>query len=230
MDNQQLCNLTENQKQVFLSGVLGDGSITTTNSNSTYYKTNCKYEEYIDYKIKLLGNMFKKKGYVKKNGYSQNPIWEMRSCSSDTLLKIKNLDINLILDNLNELGLALWFYDDGSLHKNNLFYNLNTHAFTKEIQEKIFIPYFNNLNIYPILRKECKKDGRIFYYLCINKFAGASEISKILSKYPIKCYSYKLWSSETILKWSKLQEKLKSEALNIKNLPRRTLGKMLKDI
>lgn len=26
----------------------------------------------------------------------------------------------------------------------------------------------------------------------------------------ISCYSYKLWSSETIQKWSKLQEKLKS--------------------
>lgn len=40
MDNQQLCVLDDNQLQVFMTGILGDGCITTTNSNSTYYSTN----------------------------------------------------------------------------------------------------------------------------------------------------------------------------------------------
>ena len=29
-------------------------------------------------------------------------------------------------------------------------------------------------------------------------------------KYPVDCYNYKVWSSETILNWSKMQEYLKS--------------------
>ncbi|MCG8399364.1 hypothetical protein LWS67_23025, partial [Bacillus atrophaeus] len=55
------------------------------------------------------------------------------------------------------------------------------------------------------------------YYLGINKYEGANIISEILSRYPLNCYSYKLWSSETIQKWSKLQEQLKSTDRNLTN-------------
>lgn len=54
------------------------------------------------------------------------------------------------------------------------------------------------------------------------------KISQILSKYPIKCYSYKRWSSETIQKWSKLQEKLKSEGIEITKLNNFQIGKLFK--
>ena len=210
MDNQQLNLLNREQLQVFLSGRLGDGCITTSNTNSTYYITNCKFEEYIDFKAKLLGDKFKKKSITEKNGFCQTPIYNMRSCSLDILKSIKAMPIQEVVNHLDDLGIALWFYDDGSLHKTKLFYNLNTQAFSKEIQEEIFIPFFNKRGIYPTLRTEKKADGRIFYYLSINKFSGAAIISQILSKYPINCYSYKRWSSETIQKWSKVQEHLKS--------------------
>lgn len=39
-------SLSGNVLQVILSGILGDGCITTTNSNSTYFKTNCKMVEF----------------------------------------------------------------------------------------------------------------------------------------------------------------------------------------
>ena len=68
-DNHQLLSLSNEQLQVFLSGRLGDGCITTTNTNSTYYSTNCKYEEYIDFKISLLGNLYKSKSYNECNGF-----------------------------------------------------------------------------------------------------------------------------------------------------------------
>ena len=210
MDNQQLYHLSREQLQVFLTSQLGDGCIATSNSNSTYYITNCKYEEYIDFKIALLGDWFKNKRRINKNGFAKTPIWEMRSKSSNFLLFVKNAQIDDIINGLDELGIALWFYDDGSLHKTKLFYNLNTHKFSKEIQERVFIPFFNKFGIYPKLRTECKSDGRLFYYLSIEKYDGAAKISEILSKYPINCYSYKRWSSETIQKWSKLQERLKS--------------------
>lgn len=43
---------------------------------------------------------------------------------------------------------------------------------------------------------------------CItNKVKGCS--------YSINCYNYKLWSSETIQKWSKLEAQLKSEGLTV---------------
>lgn len=110
---------------------------------------------------------------------------------------------------MNDLGLALWIYDDGSLHKNKLFYNINTQGFPKEIQEELFIPFFNRFNIYPKLTVERKRDGREFWYLRISKYEGA----------------YKRWSSETIQKWSKLQEELKST-----DIDRRTLAAMLRKV
>lgn len=151
MDNQQLNLLSREQSQVFLSGVLGDGGIYTTNTNSTYYKTNCKFEEYIDYKSKLLGDMFKHKHKQEYNGFCNTPIYIMRSCSSNLLKVIKNMSIEEILNYIDDLGIALWFYDDGSLHKHDLFYNLNTQAFSKEIQENLFIPFFKKKRYIPCI-------------------------------------------------------------------------------
>lgn len=230
MDNQQLCLFTREQLQVFLTSQLGDGYIQTTNSNSTFYITNCKFEEYIDFKSTLLDNMFKHKSLLQENGFVKTPIYVMRSKSSSELLNIKQMSISDIINQLDELGIALWFYDDGSLHQTKLFYNLNTHKFSREIQEKVFIPFFNRLGIYPTLRTERKKDGRIFYYLSIGKFNGAIKISQILSKYPVNCYSYKRWSSETIQKWSKLQEELKSEGIEITDLTNFQIGKLDKGV
>lgn len=229
-DNQQLQSLSNEQLQVFLSGRLGDGCISTTNSNSTYYSTNCKYEEYIDFKSNLLGSMFKSKSYNESNGFCKTPIYTMRSCSDRVLKIIKELPIEEVIANLDDLGLALWIYDDGSLHKDNYFYNLNTHSFSKEIQEDIFIPFFNSRNIFPKLQVENKKDGRQFWYLRICKYEGAAEISKILEKYPLECYNYKRWSSETIQKWSKLQEELKSQGKTPSDFCAYSLGCMMKKI
>ena len=105
-------SLNENQLQVILSGILGDGCITTTNSNSTLFITNCKYEEYIDFKISLIGDLFKNKRKQECNGFCSTPIFIMRTKSDKRLEQMKNLSIETIIDNLSELGIALWFYDE----------------------------------------------------------------------------------------------------------------------
>lgn len=97
--------------------------------------------------------------------------------------------------------------------------------YKKDLLGELFIPFFNRFNIYPKLTVERKRDGREFWYLRISKYEGAYEISKILEKYPIECYAYKRWSSETIQKWSKLQEELKST-----DIDRRTLAAMLRKV
>ena len=94
----------------------------------------------------------------------------------------------------------------------------NAKIFHIEDQENFIIPFFNKLGIYPKLQIERKKDGRIFWYLRIGKFSGADKISAILEEFPIQCYSYKRWSSETIQKWSKFQEKLKSTDIDFNSL------------
>ena len=229
-DNQQLQSLSNEQLQVFLSGRFGDGCISTTNSNSTYFTTNCKYKEYLEYKQNLLGNMAKNITHKEENGYSKTPIYTLRSCSSNVLRYIKDLPLEEILPLINDLGIALWIYDDGSLHKKDLYYNINTQALSKDFQEQYLIPFFNKFNIFPKMQIERKKDGRVFWYLRVPKYEGACEISKILKKYPVECYNYKLWSSETIQKWSKLQEELKSQGKIISEIKPCTLGCLMKKV
>ena len=231
MDNQQLNFLNREQLQVFLSGRLGDGCITTSNTNSTYYITNCKFEEYIDFKAELLGDKFKKKSITEKNGFCQTHIYNMRSCSLDILKSIKAMPIQEVVNYLDDLGIALWFYDDGSLHKTKLFYNLNTQKFSEKENKDIIVPYLHKYwGITAIPTKEVKKNGREYWYLRIGKYDGAFKLSEILNKYFVKCYSYKIISSETIQKWSKLQEELKSRNKTIKDYTNRELSLMLKNI
>jgi hypothetical protein len=219
MENQQLYSLENNLGQLLLTAKLGDGHLTTPstiNSNSKY-STNCKYLEYLKYKKEILGDLGFNINYINKNGYNQTPIYTLASKAHECITYVKNLSLEETLLNLNKLGVALWFYDDGSLHKDKLFYNLNTHKFSKQEQEELFIPFLNTFNIYPKLTKEVKKDGRVFYYLRISKFEGAYEISEILKTIDLNCYKYKLWSSETSLKWRKLQAELKSRAIVASN-------------
>jgi len=168
-------SLNEKQLQVILSGILGDGCITTTNSNSTYFSTCCKYKEYLDFKKFLLGDFFSGEGFLQNNGFSQTSIYLLRSKSNIILRTLQTYSIQTILDNLTDLGLAMWIYDDGSLHKKNLFYNLNTQSFDYQTQSTYFIPFFNKLGIFPKMQIEQKKDGRIFWYLRIGQFSGADK-------------------------------------------------------
>lgn len=205
-------NLSNEQLQVLLTGKFGDGCLTTPKTciDNSMYSSNCIYEEYVDFKIKLLGDLASSKSYTSQNGYAKKPIWQFHTHVNPEITKIKNMSIEDALNLMDELGLALWFYDDGSLHKTKLFYNLNTQAFSEEINKDLFVPFLSKFSITAIPTIERKKDGREFWYLRIGRYDGAYEISSILNKYPVECYSYKVWSSETIQNWSKLQEQLKS--------------------
>lgn len=204
-------NLSNEQLQVLLTGKFGDGCLSTpkTCKDNSMYHSNCIHEEYIDFKIKLLGDLVSSKSFIKSNGYSKTPIWQFYTHVNPEITKIKNISIEEGLNLMDDLGVALWFYDDGSLHKSKLFYNLNTQSFSREINEDLFIPFLKKFDINAKTTIERKKDRREFWYLRIGKYDGAFEISTILNKYPVNCFNYKIWSSETIQNWSKLQEELK---------------------
>ena len=63
--------------------------------------------------------------------------------------------------------------------------------------------------------------------LTIKRYEGAYIISQILAKYPVPCYNYKIISSETIQKWSKLQEELKRAGKDYHSIHPHTLTMML---
>lgn len=223
-------NLSNEQIQVLLTGKFGDGCLSTPKScvDNSLYSSNSIHEEYVDFKMKLLGNLASKKSRISSNGYAKTPIWQFHTHVSPDITKIKNMDIETALNLMDDLGVALWFYDDGSLHKTKLFYNLNTQAFSQEINQDLFVPFLSKFGIFAKPTIERKRDGREFWYLRISRYEGAYEITQLLNKYPVHCYNYKVWSSETIQNWSKLQEQLKS--IDATNLSIRSIAAMLRRI
>ena len=227
-------NLSNEQYQVLLTGKFGDGSMSRSKGlNSNFmYATNSVHREMVEFKYKLLGDLSSKSGiktYINR-GFKENTIYRFYSITSSLITDFYNEDWKKSLENMDELGLALWFYDDGSLHKTKLFYNLNTQKFSKNDNEYISEYFKRKWNIIAIPTVERKKDGREFWYLRIRKYDGAFTISNILKKYYLKCYDYKIISSETIQKWSKLQEELKSVGIDIKKIKARVLTNMLNKI
>lgn len=223
-------NLSNEQIQVLLTGKFGDGCLSTPKScvDNSLYSSNSIHEEYVDFKMKLLGNLASKKSRISSNGYTKTPIWQFHTHVSPDITKIKNMDIETALNLMDDLGVALWFYDDGSLHKTKLFYNLNTQAFSQEINQDLFVPFLSKFGIFAKPTIERKRDGREFWYLRISRYEGAYEITQLLNNYPVHCYNYKVWSSETIQNWSKLQEQLKS--IDATNLSIRSIAAMLRRI
>lgn len=188
--------MNNNIKQVLVGSMLGDGYLSQQQS----FCTGCKYKEYIDFKANILKQYVTDKSYrlILENGYagkSGGGIYHRLDILKDKEIKeLCLLPLKDLIEHLDEFGLAIWIYDDGSLHQKKLFYNINTHSFSKEEHEEILIPFLRRrFGLDPTLTSETKKDGRHFWYIRINKKGGAEIINSILKKYPVNCYSYKTY-------------------------------------
>lgn len=208
--------LTREQKQVLLSGIFGDAYI-HRKVHFDGWRTSCIYKEYVQFKKQLLGDIAEKCDVVEKknSGYKEGSIYMLDISSHCLINQVTRLSIAEQVNQLDELGVALWFYDDGSRHKKSNWYNLNTHAFTEEVQQELFLPFFKGLGMEPSILKERKKDGREFSYLHFPKHRGAYLIAQILEKYPVSCFSYKRWPEEHLLAWTRLKTKLKEEGKSV---------------
>lgn len=102
-------DLRNEQLQVLLTGKFGDGCLSTPKScvDHSMYSSNCIHEEYIDFKIKLLGELASKKSYISSNGYSKTPIWQFYTHVNPDITKLKNMDIESALNLMDDLGVAL---------------------------------------------------------------------------------------------------------------------------
>lgn len=195
--------ITNEQKQVMLSGILGDGSLIKNGGGAMSFS--CQHKEYMELKKELLGDLASEVREVNNNGYKKGIIYTLRCRANDygkSLLKYSYKDVMREIDNL---GIAMWLADDGSRHKTANFYNINTHAIERDVEETILIPYLNRLNIYPKVLTETKKDGRVFSYLYISKWQGAMELSRMLRNLNLICYDYKIMPLELEESYFKLK-------------------------
>lgn len=189
--------LTNEQIQVALTATFGDGSM-RVGLRGADYSTNCKKLEYITFKKELLGDLVDDIKLLEKNGYSQTHIYSFRTKSHPEFKKIHEKPLFDKLEMLDELGIALWMYDDGSIHNKHHFYNINTHSFDELDNKRISVYLNEKLGIYSRVMTERKKDGRIFYYIFVPPCGGAYKLSEIMAKYPIEEYSYKLYPEDKL--------------------------------
>lgn len=205
-------NMENNIKQLLISGVLGDGCL--IKGGSMFFS--CLHKEYMDFKYSLASGDCSEVKETANNGYKKGAtIFKTRLKACDYGKYLLELNLKEQVEDLDELGLAMWLYDDGSLHKTDLFYNINTHSFSREDEENVLIPLLNKFNIYPKIITETKKDGRVFSYLYVSKYKGAFEINKILNKYPLDCYSYKLIPKKFVTRYEKVKERFKGSKISI---------------
>jgi hypothetical protein len=184
---------TNEFKQLLISGILGDGCLRENGA----MLFSCIHKEYMEMKANLINLPLDSVKFRKNAGYKKDgTIYKLNLVVSRLGKELYTKSLLEVVKDIDELGLAMWFYDDGSRHKKHNFYNINTHSFSLEDQETILIPLLNRFGIYPSIMPERKKDGRTFNYLYVSKYNGADKISNILRKYPLECYSYKCWSDD----------------------------------
>ena len=190
----KLSSLEETDIQVALTGIFGDGHIGKSSGKYHTYSTNSKYKEYIDYKKSMLRTLIPSGTRESINrGYKKAKIYSFSTYEHSMLSYMVEDSVENNLKKLSLLGVALWFYDDGSLHYSKHFYNLNTHKFSEGIQYDLFVPFFKNiLDVKATIAYDRKIDGRVFTYLRFNKSdSNATNINELLKKYPIHCFKYK---------------------------------------
>lgn len=76
----------------------------------------------------------------------------------------------------------------------------------------------------------CELSNEQIQVLITGKFDRAFIVSEIIRKFAPQCFHYKLISSETIQRWSKLQEELKSADIDIESINKRHLSNMLEKV
>lgn len=167
--------LTEEQEQVLIGSLLGDGCLTymgkTSVNVSFTEKHSLAQEKYLLWKKQILDNSFNIKvlyGTTTKTLFNRKTppktyyYCMIRTNNSSDLTKIypkiyfnNKKNPKFLLDNLKDLGLAIWFCDDGCYFYRGKSYSLNH---PKEWQKQL-IKYFNKKKIYP----KKTRDTRIIF-------------------------------------------------------------------
>lgn len=206
--------ISDTANQIILGSILGDGSI-TKNKRVNDSKLNCnsklsikhslKQKEYVKYKELLLNNeniethlTIIKPGILKPKYINNRLITDNGSIILDTqknisINKYRNLfykDYKIIDDKifeLNELGLSIWYMDDGTKHKSS--YYLNTQNFDL-IDQKILLKMLDkNFNIKGSIHK-----SRDLFNIYIKK-ESTDVFTNIIKPYICESMKYKLHGS-----------------------------------
>lgn len=191
-------SISKEQRSAIIGMVLGDACIVKTKNLARIRLAQGENQkEYLLFKKNVLSNLFSTENLAEGvSGYNKNnKVFSITSKASVELLDLYNKfynkgikSIKNIIDEIDEISLAFWMMDDGCLQKNNEHYELATHSFSKEENEKIIKLFKDKFNINSFLKKDnrCNK-----YWIYIRK-ESTNIIASLICKYTPQSMEYKL--------------------------------------
>ena len=110
--------LTPEQHQIILGGILGDGNLKKNGSNHYYRECHAIGEQdYLKWKYSKLENLTTGKIFdIPERGYSPQVGFQTRN--SSTFSKYASMTKLEVIDELDELGFVIWALDDGWMKRN----------------------------------------------------------------------------------------------------------------
>ena len=106
--------LTEEQRQIILGGILGDGSFKKNGSNYYYRETHAIGEkDYMLWKFRKLYNLTTKRTYDIPARNGANPQLAIQTVNSPVWQQYVEMPRYEVINALTELGYAIWMLDDG---------------------------------------------------------------------------------------------------------------------
>jgi len=209
--------MTQNEKQLIISSYTGD-AYWMKQKRCLRIKFGNYVKNYLEYKHSLVTTLQKSKIWGSVN--RKNILYEFTVGKSPILNELKEENFWTIekqLGPINELGLALLIFDDGSFHKTLNYYNL----YIGKYYSKNFAEQFNSLLndkfiLHGARHKQKGAKGHFIQY----KVYDTPKIATILNKFNEHDYIYKIPSSETIAKY----------ASRYKDIPKDLGGKRAYDI
>ena len=190
----------EEEFQVILGSLLGDGSLVQPHKNGGAILTfnHCvEQEEYIRYKQKILSNISSEvKLYNKHDSRLNNPDYQQFSVYTKSIIELANMRSNWYtpikrvhyddIKKLGPLGLAIWYMDDGYKNKPYGGCSLCTNCFSEEDLEILKQVLKDNFNIYAT-----SNQTRNVLYIPSSEFP---KFKKIVDPYIVPCLKYKVSS------------------------------------
>ena len=185
-------SLTQEQKSLIIGTILGDGYLRIIPRRKNAFlevKHSAKQKDYVDWKYSVLQSIVKSKPKL-RNGNGNRIACRFYTCCHSEITDLFRYFYKdgkkIIPDNLeiNSLGLAVWYMDDGSRSGGSIY--LNTQQFSVEDQNKLQKLLLNQFDITSSLNKD-KEYMRIRI-----KTADAKKFCDIIRQFIPQSMQYKL--------------------------------------
>ena len=185
--------LNNNQYQICLGSYLGDGYLDKRSKFNTYrlsFTQGKKQEEYFKSKI----SAFNLDYHIIKSGYT-NKLNILHSDNTNTFI-LEDNPFELVLKNIDPLGLAIWYQDDGSLQQGR-YVRIYSESFTYQQNIQLSEMLYNRFGIACNIKPDKK-----YYYLAMDK-DNSDKFLSLISPYmhPSMQYKTNIDISKNIIKY-----------------------------